>query len=193
MLSRLIVSMLALMMLVGCGSDDEPSAGGSSSGATASGEATPSTEPSGEAEPEVAPATGKKLTIEHLGELVASYRAPTRKWYSTGRSATWSSINGSWYLGGGAGITYPEISLDDAAEIAIENIKGRFAKVKRLDDRTVDGIEGYVIEGGAGKELFYEFGATYEEAFVTISLEIPVDTAAARGVIESVLASFEWV
>lgn len=142
--------------------------------------------------PDVEPATGARLTIEHLGEPVATYRAPTKEWSSTGRVASKATVDGSYYLGAGAGITYPEVSLDDAAELGLESVERTFAPVERLENRTVDGIEGYVLEGGKGPVLYYEFGATYEDSFVTISLESPVDTLEVRADIESVLASVRW-
>lgn len=88
--------------------------------------------------PDVEPATGPRLTIEHLGESVATYRAPTKKWLSTDLVASKATIDVSYYLGGGAGITYPEVSLDDAAKIGLDSLARSFAPVGRLDNRTVD-------------------------------------------------------
>lgn len=173
-------------LLVGCAADED-------------GAEPPTTTPSA-SEPArsetlaaaVEPATGPRLSIEHLGELVATYRAPSPEWSSTGRVASKVTGDGSFYLGAGAGITYPEISLDDAAQLGLESAARTFAPVERLENRTVDGIEGYVLEGGRGPVLYYEFGATYEDSFVTVSLESPVDTPEIRADLESVLASVRW-
>ncbi|WP_323792659.1 hypothetical protein [Nocardioides sp.] len=183
---RIATCAVLIAVLAGCSTDE---------GEVAAPTATPSASRPTQSEPpapDVAPATGARLTIEHLGEPVATYRAPTEKWVSTGRVASKATVDGSFYLGGGAGITYPEISLDDAAELNLENIERTIAPVERLENRTVDGIEGYVLEGGKGPVLYYEFGATYEDSFVTISLESPIDTSKVRADIESVLASVRW-
>lgn len=194
MLSRVVLASIVIALVVGCSSgEDTPAEPGrtdaSSDSATAGASPTESSEPS---TPEVVAAVGKKLTLQSSGDVL-SFRAPTRKWDASGSSASLSTLDGAWYVGGFSGPTFPHVSLDDSADIALDLNRGRFAKLRRVEDRTVSGIDGYVIEGGAGKELYYQFGALYGEVFATIEFELTEDTPEARATIESVLASVEWL
>ena len=63
---------------------------------------------------------------------------------------------------------------------------------KRVDNRTVAGVEGFVLESRTRRGLFYQYGAIYKKAFVSVTFEFPRDNAQADAWVESVLASVEW-
>ena len=191
MLSRVLVVVLSLVLsiaLVGCSSGGEPSDEGGPTTAPMTTAAAPTPTPS----PEVLAASGEKVTIVDLGTPLAEYRAPTPRWEVTGTAASLFTLKGPWDVRVYYGKTYPEVSLDDTAAIALRSARRDFETVERIANRTVDGIEGYVLEGSEGKTMFYEFGVQHAGAFVALAFDLPVDSSSSRGIVESVLASVEW-
>ncbi|CAN5417329.1 hypothetical protein BH10ACT3_BH10ACT3_19500 [soil metagenome] len=195
MKSRVLVACVLAMLLLGCTSTtdpDESDDGGASPTPSSSTEGP--VEPTASPTPTLVPTTGKQLTISDLDTEVFSYRLPEGRWrprYNDQGGQLDTSI-GTSLITGLASFSAGDVGPRFYVKGRLQYWRGDERKPKQLDDRTVDGVEGYVIEGVGPDGLLYEYGAANGDSFGHIEFEFPRDTPKARAVIESVLASFEW-
>jgi hypothetical protein len=190
--ARASCATFVVAVLAGC-STTEGTDAGPSSPATSSSDAAPET-PSEPATPDVTPAAGELMLIDGTEGDVFTVRAP-EGWEvsATGASASTTTARGlSSYLLPGARPAFTG-DLERQATISLRNQRSEVPGLVRMDNRTVDGVEGFVLEGGAGRELSYRFGAVHEGQVAEVLLELPRDTPEARATIESVLASIQWL
>lgn len=198
--SRALVgaALVLVAVLTGCSSDsdDGPSGSGrsSSTGSTASPDPNSPTTP---ATPEVEPATGPPIVLEDLGTPVLRLRLPD--------DLEWTLRGG----GDSASAVYPDGTFADVETLSAGVVDGKpfgyYAdptaetleisgpRLRRLDDRTVQGVEGFVLEGKDDEGLTYVFGTVHAGASAVVIFTIPGGEDQARDRIESVLASAEWL
>lgn len=191
MRSRVCGAVLLLTLLAGCSSDDgttgdPPGSGADPGGGTSTAPTTDGT--TGASDP-VAPAAGRRIRAEGFG-----YRLPEGRWelVSGGRTAGHFDEQGrSWQIGWGYSLAF-DTDLDTVAANALDVLSETDDGLARGEDRTVAGVEGYVIEGSGPDGLVYEFGTVRGEGVPQLWFRFPEDSAQAREWIESVLASVEW-
>ncbi len=197
--SRAAVGVAVLLLgLSACTSDstvDEP--GGPTTSATSATSSPGSTAPAGPTTgPTTAAAAGPELVVKDLGPPLLRLRLPDElDW----RIRSGGDAGSADYPGGGSIdvdavtiVAYPENDLDYYAGITGDLSRSLGSKVERLDDRTVAGVEGFVLEA-RGDTFSYTFGAIYGGSLVNLSITTPQDDARTREWIEAVLASAEWV
>jgi hypothetical protein len=197
--SRAAVGVAVLLLgLSACTSDstaDDP--GGATTSATSAPSPAGSTGPSSPTtSPTTAPATGPELVVKDLGPPLVRLRLPDGLDWRVRSGGDAASAD---YPGGGridvSAVTitaYPENDLDYYARITGDLSRSLGAVVERLDDRTVAGVEGFVLEA-RGDTFGYTFGAIYGGSLVNLSIDTPRDDARTREWVEAVLASAEWV
>lgn len=185
--------------LTGCSSAGTPGGGepsGSSmpsEGISSSGVVEPL--PSEPAAPTVTPATGPEVVIPDLDVDVLRFRLPEGDWRLTsgGRSGSIDTGDGTTSIGGFTSTAGLKSELGHYAKIGLQSYRGQSPEPERIENRTIDGIEGYVLEGSGKDGLIYEYGTIYEESFLVLTFDFPQDTPTARAWIESVLAGAEWL
>lgn len=195
-----VPTMVAALVMAGCADDDpEPatptaSSPGSAEPSDPSGSAEPTpTTPS--SDPEVEPASG--LRLEHD---VAALHAPEGWRKGTSFASAQLTAKGT---APGEGLSFidlralaPGATLDEQAASAL--VGYRSDGVRRLPDVTLDGQPAYHI-GGWLKSIpgvRYDYVGTLRgERAVGITIQQRRDGAWRRtpGLVESVLASFEWL
>jgi len=199
--------LLSAVLTTGCAADDTsggPNVEGAPSATSSSGSSGSSgpsggdpTEPESATPtaPEVVPASGEQLTIATFERDVFGFRLPEGDWSigASGRTALRDSPDGATSISAAAATGADGILLDILAradKLDFAAITG--AKVVRQDNRSVDGIDGYVLEAGTSDGLFYKYGSVLGDTSVTMTFEFPEDTPEARAEIEAVLASAAW-
>lgn len=200
MRSRVCIAAVLLAALAGCSGNDDPTAdpsdpASSSAASEASGSdsATNTTDA-----PDVAPADGRLIR----GDLF-SYRLPRGDWdlLMGGRSAYRSDpkLGGDWIISSSEFEQQLAHTIDQVAPNDLRRVRQDHPDARRIDNRTVNGIEGWVFEAHGKNEygqpsFFYAYGAVAPDgaSLVSLSFEFPKDTPQTREAIESVLASVEW-
>lgn len=141
--------------------------------------------------------TGPEITVTDVERDVFRFTLPGADWslLADGQNASLSTIRGATYIGGSA--TVADAPVGDAyyyrnAESALPDDE---RDVRRVADRTIDGVEGAVFEGSGPDRgrLYYQYVARHEESLLRLKFEFPRDNAKARSWIEAVLASGEWL
>lgn len=196
MRSRVLVAGAVLLLGAACSSTTQDGVEAGAEAPTeqtsaASGSESPSEAPTSSVEP----ATGPELVASDFDVAVLRFRLPRGKWEITGegRSATRFTAEGPTDIGASATTGGFVDGLGFYAKGELEIRAGDERDPKRVDDRVVQGEEGFVLEGSNEAGLLYVFGTIYDESFVVVSFEFPEDTPEARDDIESVLASAEWL
>jgi hypothetical protein len=186
---------LALGQLTGCStdSDDEPGSPSPTSTKSSPTETEPTEPPS----PTVTPATGPEITAAYRDKPVLRVRLPEEadwRLQPGGDNASTNNAAGDFVdVAVAAILTVPGKDLDFYADLTVDGGKNIvYPHLKRVQDREVGGVPGYVAEG-TGDKFSYVFGAVHQDAHVTISFRFRGDDAEAREWIESVLASAEWL
>jgi hypothetical protein len=186
--SRVCCAVLLLAALVGCSGDEEPSAEPTTTG---SAESSTTGSPTSEPSPSITPAEGQRVDTE-----VVTFRLPEGGWRVDGSRASLLDDGGQyWDI---AMIHAPAfgIGLDKAAADRLDSRREYDnLRLTRSPNRTVDGLDGFVLEGvnaDDGKGMFYEFGVINGDNTVFLEFEFPKPTAKARAWVESVLATVKW-
>lgn len=213
MLSRTALGGIALVLALATGCSDDPGdadasptdPGSSTTGSTGS-DSAPSDPPSsapGTSEPtETTPttpaaATGQPISVDDLeGNPVVRLRMPEAvRWDITSGGAAAASYDldprgGLTRVQAQALFTTPGNTLDDYAR---DWAQVQAVPLERADDRTVNGVTGFVLQGQDERDVEYVFGGTYDDAFFTITFSFDREGDFADDAIESVLASAEWL
>jgi len=198
------VGVLLTTALIGCGGDnasddasDEPAVSGHSPSISASTDATPTASESASSPPTptVVPASGETLTLDDFTiTMPAGWKI---KLGSDGGSAIERGNNHTF--GNIIVHSYSRIGFDSLDSFVAAYVKRRnhdgYA-LKRLDNRTVDGVEGYVVQGTDPLgDFMYEYGTLTEEHEIHVAFYYAVEydpTADPFSVIEPVLATLAW-
>lgn len=184
------------VLAIGCGDSDEPEATptASSSGAVATSSPSPSGDPTptdGSSAPTVAPADGPAI---RLPSLTGAFPAG---WEISDRTKGSNSAGDSDPLTGGFIFVADIVNIgstdfDDIVDSVLVNYENRDVKPVRGEDRVVDGVEGWVLEGTHKRELVYEFGTVLDGQFVHFTFTFLNAPRNAMDIIDSVLASVRW-
>lgn len=204
---QLSAALAVVVLLGGCGSgpgseqddpgSDSPTSASSTPPETPDEATDEATEPPTE-EPSVAPATGPELVISHFEDETFRIRLPEGpRWdvSSSGEVASFVDGAGSWTVSGGAVTSAgPSKGLDFYARNAIRMLRSLDGSAERQADLTIDGVEGYVVEGRNVVDSFvWEYGGVVGDSFLYLKLEVPRDTPKVRAWLESMIASAEWL
>jgi hypothetical protein len=204
---RTPVAVLALataLVLGGCGDDqaeDDPGAaapsGSTSTSPSPSESATASESVSESASasastPAVAPASGPPMQIEGVAlNLPAGWEISvpgdrSEAGYAPGNSGGIVTIVG--------GPADPSESVDFNAGHALKTAKRDGLDAQRLDNRTVGGVEGWVVAGTSKRlPLQYQFGTVTGGNSVTVAIRwISPPPADAQAIIDSILATVTY-
>ncbi|WP_141012568.1 hypothetical protein [Nocardioides sambongensis] len=196
MRSRTIaLTAIVVLLLAGCGGGSSTPAADLPADATSSagGEGTVAT-----ADPEtpaVPPATGRRVIADGVSEPGLTYRLPEGRWVGGGTElATRYDRFGQTAISHGA-LAYGDVSLTRLANLALGLYDWpRSAEIERTADRTVAGSDWYVIEAKDRERGFeYRLGTVRDaDNSHELVFSFPKETAEARQMIESVLATVAW-
>lgn len=196
MWSRVAVAVLVSGLVAGCSSDDAVAPEGTDSPSAETSASPTEPTPVESTPPEVVPASGVKLTISDLDGEVLEYRLPeSGDWEAgtDGRSANMFTRAGLWRVDSIASASLDGAQLGFYVKSRRAGFPTGDMSPRRVADREVDGVEGYVLESSGSDGLFYEYGAVHDDTYVNVQFTFPVKTPEARDVIESVLASATWL
>lgn len=181
------VALAFALALTGCSSDDGPDAADPSSSA-----GSPSLTASASSEaPTVEAATGPQLSSDQL-----SAHLPADEGWEVGNGGRSGYLDldpseppSDIRLGGsGRG----SADLDAVAAVVLQGEKDSRPAARREDNRTVAGLEGFVVTVEDGDGYHYEFGTITDGYHASVVFDLPRNDAAAHGLIDAVLASVEW-
>lgn len=183
------------VLVTGCGDSDEPRTtptGSPSPSATSS--QTPSSDPSptdGSSAPTVAPADGPPIRLRSLtGAFPADYEVVKRTKGSNSAGDTDPLTDGFIFVADVANVGSSD--FDDIVPNVLMNYEGRDIKPVRGENRVVDGVEGWVLEGTHKQEVVYEFGTVVDGQHVQFTFSFLKAPKNAMEIVESVLASVQW-
>ncbi len=192
---RLVAIALLAVGATGCGDSEETGAtptGSPSAPATAS--QSPSTEPSpteSSSAPTVAPADGPPIRLPSFtGAFPAGWQIVERTKGSNSAGDPDPLTGGFIYISDLENLGAR--NLDEVAAAVMEQYEDEKHPPQRVENRVVDGIEGWVITGNHKGDLIYEFGTLVGDQMVQFTfhyLHAPKD---AMAVIDAVLASVQW-
>lgn len=184
-----LLSSLALG-LVAC-SDDDPSGDPTSEPTSTASETDSSESPSPDAAPSVEPATGEVIELNALRIRLVAREDWIVQRVGTTVVAALDGDTGTFQFGGG-GIGTSGTDLDEAAEVARDIESAGDVPLERLPNRTIDGIECFVLEGADDEERRYLVGGIHNGFRFDLEFEVYLEWPDADAMIESMLASIEW-
>ncbi|MEV4999543.1 hypothetical protein [Nocardioides sp. LML1-1-1.1] len=204
MRARRMTSLLAAALLVvalgACSDDgkDEPKSSPSTSSGTPGETTSGSADPTSSGPTEVEPATGPLVTLHSTATL----RLPASvKWRTYGDKTTVVTIKSVDFAPGTEKFYYVDVTefpqIDDnlarMAELARESQEGtREIPLKVGANRTIAGVEGFVLEGQGPNGQFYEWGGLdADNVLTTVAFVVPNGLDLEEWV-EPVLASLQW-
>lgn len=180
------------LALTGCSSDDapgpdaaEPSVSSSPSGSSSPADSASSPSPTVEA------ATGPQLSSD---QLTAHLPADEGWEVGNGGRSGYHDLDpteppSDVYLGGsGRGTT----DLDELAAVVLRGEQDSHPAARREDNRTVAGLEGFVVTAEDEDGYHYEFGTVTGGYHASVVFDLPRNDAAAHELIDAVLASVAW-
>lgn len=198
MRSRVIAALLSVAIVAGaggCTSDDGPDADpapGASTTTPATGDVVTDTPTDA---PDVEPANGEEAVV---GVSLSLHIPAEGDWYvdDTGGSLVANAIiDGTGVEISGSDVLYDDTSIDDAARIVLrsENMSD-LAHYRRVGNRTVAGVEGWVFEGTDANGRLTQFGTVHKGRIVKVyfGLRKGITRTAGDAMIDAVLASVEW-
>lgn len=194
----LAAAVLTLVLVGGCSSDPAPDGEDPSASAptasTTTPTTTPTTSPTEPASPTTTAPAGPVIEVEDLGTPVLGVQLPgDLEWRLSpdGEGASAKLADGGFVDFDASTVgALPGKSLGFYARIIGESA-GSDAELERLDDRSVAGVDCFVLEGSDDSELFSLVGGVFGETLVSFTFTFPRDDAQARELIESVLASVD--
>lgn len=200
--SSLLAAAVLLVGLTGCSDkgDDEPSSSPPSSPTSSDGASSATTSASAEpsASSSVAPATGQLVKLKST----ATFRLPAGTgWGVYDDNPNAIAIDSDDIPAGADGFVkiqateFPQLT-DDLARMAQAARKNQQTTRKISltvgENRTIAGVEGYVLEGRDAEARYYEWGGLDADNVLTVvRFTIPAGLDAEEW-IEPVLASLQW-
>jgi hypothetical protein len=190
--------LLLTVVLAGCDGDEQADPKPSPSGSTsASSDASPSDPESttGTPTPTVVPASGETLTLEQFTiTMPAGWKVEQE---SDGGSAI---QRGNDHTFGNIIVhSFDRIGIDSLDSFVTAYVKSRNHDgydLKRLDNRTIDGVEGWVVQGTDPLGDFtYEYGTFSDDQEIHVAFYYNIEynpSADPFTVIEPVLATLTW-
>ena len=196
--SRVPAALLSVVIAVGaggCTSDDDPAADASPGATTTTATTDDGASDTPTEAPAVEPASGEKAVVG----VTLSLRIPAEGDWSVddsgGSLVANALIDDVGVTISGSDVLYDETSIDDAARTVLrtENMGGT-DKYRRVENRIVAGVEGWVLEGKDENGRLTQFGTIHKGRIVRIYFVLRTGITKATGdaLISSVLASVEW-
>ncbi|WP_182377551.1 hypothetical protein [Nocardioides sp. WS12] len=196
--SRVLAASLFMVVaaaLGACTSDDEPAS--PTTRATTESSSTPSATDATKGTPGVSAsaAGGEQVQLKNT----VKFRVPAE--YDWLIDDSGDSILATAVIDGGVldisshDVLWDSGSLEEAADITLDTWnEDTSATYRRTANRTVAGVEGFVIGGKRNQTLLLEFGTLHNGRLVTLDLNHPetFDPATAVEIFDAVLASVEW-
>lgn len=192
---RLVAIALVAAVSIGCGDSEKPGATPTaSSSAPVTASQSPSSEPTpseSSSVPTVAPADGPPIRLPSFtGAFPAGWQIVERTKGSNSAGDPDPLTGGFIYISDLENLGAR--NLDEVAAAVMVQYEDEKHPPKRVENRVVDGIEGWVITGNHKGDLIYEFGTLVggqDVHFTFDYLHAPKD---AMAVIDAVLASVQW-
>lgn len=193
--AQVLVAALLTLGLAACGDDpdDEPTTDPTSDTSASSDPtdtATPDTATS-DSVPSVEPATGEVVELNALRIRLVERDDWIIQRVGTTVVALLDGDTGTFqFSGGGIGTTATD--LDEGAEVALDVESAGDVPLERLPNRTIGGVECYVLEGASDEDRRYLVGGFHEGFRFDLEFEEHLEWPDAEATIESMLASIEW-
>lgn len=189
-----VLGVLLVVVLGGCG-DDEP--GGANRTPDPSGNSS-SDAPSlatSETADDIEPATGQQIEINAL--KMRLFEADDWIIDTLGTTVVAlldgfdEGIPGSFDISGG-GLASSGTDLEINAKVAVEAAADDRVKSKRVENRVINGVECYVLEGADDTKRVYMVGGNHGGYLFDLEFKMPVEWPDSDKLIDSMLASIEW-
>lgn len=188
MVRGVLVAVLSLFLLAGCGDDDPPTPAPSSSPTETVADPSESATPTDDPSPAVEPASGEQVTF---GSLTLSFPKGWDVRELSAMALASSGPDGEQF----AVLAVPtttRLSTDELAKDALGDA-AFVGKPVRLDDVEVDGVPMYHVRGPLGADQTRDrVGAEYGGYEMVLQLTTVLPKAAHQELIDSVLASVTW-
>jgi hypothetical protein len=184
----------------GCGDSGTPEAERTATPSSSPSDSTPTettpteteTTESTESTATVAPADGKPISLPSLtGAFPAGWRIVDRTSGSSSAGDTDPMTGGFIFISDLKNLGSED--FDEKVAIVMEHYAHDKTKPERGENRVVDGVEGWVIEGASDStEVIYEFGTFIGGQDVHFTFSFQFAPKDAMAIIDSVLASVHW-
>jgi hypothetical protein len=174
------------------GPDASPTASASSSTSAPTTEATPTQSTATESAPTVAPADGKPIVLPTLtGAFPAGWTLIERNSGSTSAGDTDVTTGGLVYVSDLK--NFGSEDFDEKVAIVMDYYADDKTKPKRTENRVVDGVEGWVVQGASDMDQFvYEFGTFLHGRDIRFTFSFRKAPKDPMETVDSVLASIHW-
>lgn len=199
-MTSLLVAAGLVVALAGCSDDkgDEPKGSPSSSSGAPSATTGDASAPTSDASAEVQPATGPLVSLRNTATL---HLPASLEWSVFGDKSLVVTIESKDFAPGTEDFLtidfteFPQIDDDLARRAAVSRESQQKAKgipLKIGANRTIGGVEGYVLEGQGPKGQLYEWGGLDADNVLTqVTFVIP-NGLDVKEWVEPVLASLQW-
>jgi len=191
---QLAVVGLLVAVLAACGDGDDPEADPTASPSTPSSQATAteSTPTESSTAPSVAPADGKPINLPSVtGAFPAGWRIVDRTAGSNSAGDTDVMTGGFIFISDLKNLGSED--FDEKVAIVLRNYEQYKKKPVRGEDRVVDGVECWVLEGRSdADQLVYEIGTFLHGQDIHFTFSFQYAPKDAMEIVESVLASVHW-
>lgn len=182
--SSLLLATVVFASVAGCGDDgleDNPTT-----------RSTGSVSPTESASPVVEAATGPVVETDALRMHVFEHEDWSIRRVGTGFGASVSTLEGGLFEVHGGGLGTSASDLDEGAEIAerLESIED--PAPTRVENRVINGVELYVLEGRSERMHNTIVGGYSGGYTVYLDFDVPLDWPDGEALVESMLASIEW-
>ena len=191
---RVVAVVGALAALAGCSESDDASTTPTPTSSTSVSSQTGSSDPSpseSSSAPSVQPADGPPIRLPSLtGAFPADFEIVKRTRGSNSAGDTDLLTDCFIFVADVANLGSSD--FDEIVDNVLVNYESQDIKPVRGENRVVDGVEGWVLEGTRKRQKVYEFGTVVggqHVQFTFSSLEAPKDF---MDIVESVLASVQW-
>lgn len=190
-----VLGVLLVVVLGGCGEDapgDADRTPDANSGGSSSDAPSPTSSETAEA---VEPATGQQIEINAL--TMRLFEADN--WIIDKLGTTVVALLDGFDLGipgsfdiGGGGLASSPPDLELEARLRVEATADDEPQPKRVENRVLNGVECYVLEGADDKKRVYIIGGNHGGYLFTLEFLMPIEWPDSDKLIESMLASIEW-
>jgi hypothetical protein len=181
------------VLLAACGDSDTPHAERTpSTTQTAATESSSTSTVTPTVTPTVAPAEGKPIDLPSLtGAFPSGWRVVDRTAGSNSAGDTNIMTGGFVFVSDLKNLGSED--FDEKVAIVLEGYAGDKKQPVRGENRAVDGVEGWVLEGASdGSELIYEFGTFLDGQDIHFTFSFQNAPKNAMEIVDSVLASVQW-
>lgn len=198
---RGIGAVAALLVVGACGDPDPPDSGSTPSPTSTATSTTATSSPTetstsdssdGTTPPTVAPAAGAKIRLPSFtGAFPQGWRVIDRTEGTHSAGDTDPLTGGFVFVSDVQNLGSDD--FDKIVAIVLQHYEDDKVKPVRGENRVVDGVEGWVLEGARdGADFVYEWGTVYQGQDVHFTFEFINPPDDPMAMVDSVLASVQW-